>query len=206
MHATKEQLDELRGLIHKHFDFLVESHGFSVSSFNTGRPKNESCSLEYKSSKKPSLHMSIGSYFPDFVVELSVSSPRSSYKSDRYRIEEIKRLIHGIDCRPLLNHSCYRFDLEIFDQVLKEMAELLSQFVVYVINNEESVFAQLHINRLEECNTYTIEEHNKSIRSRAQICWEKSEYRGYLDHIRELDGAPNATDQKRIYICKKKLQ
>lgn len=158
------------------------------------------------------MEMVVGTWFPDFQLELSFSmtdKPSTSQYHDmvhdNFHIEDINRVLNGFECKKILTHSCYSYDETLADEVLHQMSPLVDRFIEELLTNRDAVYCVL--DRIREIDTKKGQELYDNARARylADQAWENEDYSAYITHIEGLSDQPTATEIKRIYIANKAI-
>ena len=213
MTKRMKPVEILRPLIKEHFDFLVSKYGFVDSKYDMEMEQAKICCIQYKSKRNPPMEILVGTWFPDFQIELSFSmtdkpstNPYHDMVHDNYHIEDINRVLNGFECNKIPTHSCYSYDEDLANEVLSRMAPLVDRFIEEVLMGKNTVYSIL--DRICENDNKKGQELYDNARARhlAGQAWENEDYPAYIKCIESIIGEPTATEIKLVYIAKKTIE
>lgn len=200
----------LRPMIKEHFDFLVSEYGFVDSINKMGMENDKVCCVQYKSKKNPPMEILVGTWFPDYVVELALcwtdrGSVRTGVTRDSFDIEEINKALKGNKCKNLFRHSLYNDNKEHADKALQERAELLVVFLEETKANSEIIYRILLRNRFLEsykCMTDYDPEYRREL---AEKAWKENDYEAFVLFAENTPDRLTTSDRARLQIAQSTL-
>lgn len=210
MTKRMQPVEILRPLIKEHFDFLEDQYGFDGANYTMGNTKAKSCCIRYTSNKNPPLEISVGTWFPDFEIELCLcwtdrGSDQPGMTRDSFDIEEVNEAMNGNKCKKLFRHSCYTYNELKAGEALQQRAELLTIFLEEIKAAPEIIYSvmmrnrHLHLYRsMDHCHPI----HRKELASKA---WIENDYEAFMLYAENTPDPLTVLDQDRYKIAREAL-
>lgn len=194
---SKNRFDMYENLTKKHFAFLVEDHGFSISKIH--KVADQSIFIEYKSDKVfVRLHYGV----PDFELDFFVG--RIDIDSVGFNSSDLIAVYDAI------NSSNYRvYAANSYNNLLTclpKLADVLKSIHPECLEGKTSFYENMRLDKQKRVSHWGDEQELKQSKRAAKAAWDDKDYPKFIEIFEPIASSLSPSELKKLEYARNHVQ